>query len=181
MTLLFELEKAGCSKSILKLILKPSKGSNFTHLSSKSTRTSSTIRINFLYADCSSIPADWIKNTKGEEDPSIIGTSAADRSTKRLSIPKPWSADMRCSTVWTLTPSCSKHDDNLVSDTRYGSTLISFGGLRSTRLKTIPVFGAAGLNTRETFFPVCKPIPVALTRFFNVRCLCIDLFVEVLS
>ena len=36
---------------------------------------------------------------------------------------------------------------------------MSTGASRSTRLKTIPVSGEAGLKTVRTFFPVWRPIP----------------------
>ena len=108
---------------------------------------------------------------QGEDAPSIIGTSGEVRSINALSIPSPHSADIRCSTVCTLTPSFSRQDDNLVSTTEKGFASIETMGFKSTRLKTIPVLGAAGRNVSETFFPVWRPTPVALTRFFNVRCL----------
>ena len=38
----------------------------------------------------------------------------------------------------------------------------------------IPVFVGAGLKVNSTFFPVCKPTPVARITFFNVRCLIIN-------
>ena len=125
--------------------------------------------MNLFGADCSSIPADWIKNTKGEADPSIMGTSAAVKSTYTLSMPKPHNADIKCSTVCTLTPRYSRQEERRVSTTKNGSALMSTTGLRSIRLNTTPVFGAAGRSMSATVFPVCKPIPVALTKFFKVR------------
>jgi hypothetical protein len=56
-------------------------------------------------AFCSAMPADWMRNTKGPALPSMIGTSLADSSTVALSMPSPASADIRCSTVATRTPS----------------------------------------------------------------------------
>ena len=53
-------------------------------------------------AFCSSMPADCSKNTNGAALPSMIGTSAAVRSTNALSMPRPAIADIRCSTVPTL-------------------------------------------------------------------------------
>ena len=45
--------------------------------------------MNFLATGCSSMPADWIRNTKGAALPSRIGTSAASTSTQALSMPSP--------------------------------------------------------------------------------------------
>jgi hypothetical protein len=52
-----------------------------------------------LAAFCSSMPADWMRKTKGAALPSMMGISAASTSTQALSMPRPERADMRCSTV----------------------------------------------------------------------------------
>ena len=43
-------------------------------------------------------------------------------------------------------------------------------GFRSVRRNTIPVSTGAGDSVSNTFSPVCKPTPVALIEFRNVRC-----------
>ena len=50
-------------------------------LSSSRTAISRLMRMNFLAAFCSAMPADWIRNTKGPALPSMIGTSGALTST----------------------------------------------------------------------------------------------------
>ena len=100
--------------------MKPSNGSNSAHLSPSSTRTGLITRINFLGTSCSTTPADWIKNTKGAALPSIIGTSGLVNSTYTLSIPKPANADIKCSTVETLTSPSFNAVDKRVSPTLVG-------------------------------------------------------------
>ncbi len=142
------LLNTGWSKAIVKLTLKPSKGSKRAHLSSSFTITGWRIRINFLAAFCSSIPADWIRNTKGPALPSMIGTSGALTSTKALSMPKPAKADNKCSTVEIRTLPLAKEVESCVSPTLAGQALISTGDDKSIRLKTTPVSGAAGRKVR---------------------------------
>ena len=119
------------------------------------------------------MPADCIKKTNGPALPSIIGTSSAVRSTNALSIPKPASAESKCSTVDIRALSFTSVVERLVSPTYFGLAGISTAGSRSTLRNMIPVLAEAGRKVRSTFFPVCRPTPVALITFFNVRCLII--------
>ena len=60
-------------------------------------------------------------------------------------MPRPATAESKCSTVETLTCcSLTKQVHNVVSPTASGVALISTTGLRSIRRKTIPVFASAG-------------------------------------
>ena len=92
-----------------------------------------------------------------------------------LSIPKPAKADNRCSTVDIRISSLTNVVDKLVSPTYLGLAGISTAGSMSTLRKMIPVLVGAGLKVSNTFFPVCRPTPVARITFFNVRCLIIDI------
>ena len=91
--------------------------------------------MNFLAAFCSSIPADWMRKTKGAAEPSRMGTSGASRSTQALSMPNPAKADIRCSMVPTLTPSRSRQEHIRVSPTIRAWAGKSTGSGRSTRRK----------------------------------------------
>ena len=117
---------------------------------------------------CSSIPADCNRKTNGPALPSIIGTSGPSRWTKRLSIPNPAIADKRCSTVETFTSLAIKVVDKVVSPTFSGQALISTEGSTSVLVNIIPVPAGAGIKVNVIFFPVCRPIPVALIAFFIV-------------
>ncbi len=118
------------------------------------------------------MPADWIRNTNGPALPSMIGTSEALRSTYRLSMPRPASADIKCSIVETRVPSSATSVvESAVSPTRLGSARISHTGVRSTRRNTMPVLTGAGRSVMTTFSPLCMPTPVALMTFFRVLCL----------
>jgi hypothetical protein len=57
------------------------KGKEAGYLVSIFNRDLALMRINFFAAACSSIPADWIRNTNGPALPSMIGTSLALTST----------------------------------------------------------------------------------------------------
>ena len=104
----------------------------------------------------------------------MIGISAESISTYKLSIPKPASADSKCSTVDTLMLSgFIKQVHKVVSPTASGAALISTTGSRSIRRKTIPVFIGAGRRVTCTFSPLCSPTPTVETLSFNVRCLII--------
>ena len=121
------------------------------------------IFIIFIGALLISIPALVIASTNNFAEPSKIGTSSLSNSTNTLSIPSPYSAPIRCSIVEILTPLSL---DTVVQKTalltlkRFGTTMLSF--LRSTLLKIIPVFGSAGLITKPTFLPLCRPTPLNL-------------------
>ena len=85
-----------------------------------STITSIFFRIfkNFLFALSDFIPQLSIISIKGNELPSIMGTSGPFNSTIILSIPIPLKAAIKCSIVDTLTPySFSIVVHKLVSDT----------------------------------------------------------------
>jgi hypothetical protein len=82
-------------------------------------------------ADCSSMPADCIRNTNGPALPSMIGTSGADSSTKALSMPSPASADSRCSTVDTVAPPAASVVPSVVSVTLVARAGMSTAGSRS--------------------------------------------------
>ena len=73
--------KTGWLNSMVKATLKPLKGSKRAHLSPSSTCTGCLIRMNFFGAFCCTMPADWMRKTKGPALPSMIGTSAALKST----------------------------------------------------------------------------------------------------
>ena len=128
------------------------------------------MRMKRLGASCSTTPADCSRNTNGPDEPSMIGTSGADSSTSRLSIPSPARADIRCSTVWTLAPSRASPVHRVVSHTNSPEAGISTTGSRSTRRNTMPVSGAAGRIVRKTLSPLCRPTPVARITFLMVRC-----------
>ena len=74
----------GWSNSISKLTRNPSCGSNRAHLSPSCTSTVRRTRTNRFGAFCTSMPADWIRNTKGPALPSMIGTSPAVSSTNSV-------------------------------------------------------------------------------------------------
>ena len=89
---------------------------------------------------------------KGAALPSIIGTSSADNSISRLSMPSPQSADIRCSTVATCAEPSAILVDRVVSATysaRAGILLCA--ALRSERKKAIPVFASAGQGHADFF------------------------------
>src|ERR1043165_365611 len=85
-------------------------------------------------------------------------------------MPRPASADMRCSTVLTRSPSFIRQLDRRVSPTRSARAGISSGDARSTRRKTMPVSAGAGRSLIMTFWPVCKPTPEAAISDLRVRC-----------
>src|SRR3989338_1357018 len=89
---------------------------------------------------------------------------------------KPDMADSKCSTVETRILSLPRQVDKVVSITLLGVALISMAGVRSRRLKIMPVFIAAGRKVRVAFSPECNAIPVALMIRRKVRCLIIQLF-----
>ena len=115
------------------------------------------------------MPADWIRNTNGEDEPSRIGTSAASISSQTLSMPRPHRADIKCSTVPTRTPSTSRQEHMRVSPTNRALALMSTGVSRSTRRNTIPVSGAAGRSVKVTLRPECRPTPLARMTDLTVR------------
>ena len=86
-------------------------------------------------------------------------------------MPKPASADIRCSTVDTLAPSFSREDDRRVSPTLRASAGMATDCGKSTRWNTMPASGGPGRSVKSTRAPVCKPTPVVLTWDFSVRCL----------
>ena len=166
---------AGCANSIEKRSLKPKCGSRRAHLSPSRTSTGRFTLMKRLAARCSTMPADWTRNTNEPADPSRIGISGAVTSTYRLSMPRPASADIRCSTVATRTwlpgPSSAavSVDAMRVSVTRAAPQRISTGGSRSVRLNTIPVSASAGRKVSSTRSPECRPTPVVLTGILIVR------------
>src|SRR5690606_23515941 len=91
-------------------------------------------------------------------------------------MPRPASADIRCSTVATRTCPAAPESPAVsveamrVSLTRNASLRISTGGSRSTRRKTMPVLAAAGRSTSSTRSPECRPTPVVRTSERIVRC-----------
>ena len=91
----------------------------------------------------------------------------------RLSIAIPLNAAIKCSTVDIRALPSPTVVASRVSKTAACWAGISTAGLRSVRMKRIPVLTGAGRSVRRTFSPVCKPIPVALMAFFNVLCLII--------
>jgi hypothetical protein len=95
------------------------------------------------------MPADWMRNTNGPALPSMIGTSAAPSSTMALSMPSPASADIRCSTVATRTPSLISVVPSMVSPTCMPSPARPRGGSRSVRRNTMPVLTGAGPQGHE--------------------------------
>ena len=110
----------------------------------------------------------------------MIGTSAADNSTIILSIPKPANADIKCSIVATLVLFLIKVVPRFVSPTDFASAGISTKGSISTLLKIIPMLIPAGLRVIKTFFPVCKPTPVAFIVVFIVLCLNITYWSDII-
>ena len=116
------------------------------------------------------MPADWIRNTNGPALPSMIGTSPAVSSMKRLSMPRPASADIRCSTVDTPASPAASVVPSVVSVTFVARAGMSTGGSRSVRRNTMPVLGGAGLSTIRTLRPVCRPMPVDRIESLSVRC-----------
>ena len=116
------------------------------------------------------MPADSIKKIKEAELPSMIGTSGPCRSINALSIPKPAKAARICSTVMTEAFFLAIVVPSVVSVTFSARAGICWTGSRSSLLKIIPVFLAAGLRVSVTFSPECIPTPEALTIFDNVLC-----------
>src|SRR5512134_362912 len=127
-------------------------------------------RRNRFGAACSSSPACCSSSANGEALPSRIGSSGASRSTKALSMPRPLSADIRCSTVWTFAPSLISVDARRASPTSSARAGMSTGEARSMRRNTMPVSGGAGRRVMRTFWPVWRPTPEALINVFRVRC-----------
>ena len=120
-------------------------------------------------AFCSSMPADWSRNTKWPALPSMIGTSAALTSTSALSMPRPANADSRCSTVETfdLAPVQRRAQHGVADVLRVRLDVDGSG--RSVRRKMIRCPADAGRKVISTFLPVCSPTPVARIEFFSVR------------
>ncbi len=71
----------GWSNFTVKPSLKPSYGSKRATLSPSVTSTGRVMRMKRLGASCSATPADWMRNTNGPAEPSMIGSSAEDSST----------------------------------------------------------------------------------------------------
>ena len=118
------------------------------------------ILINLIGVDEDFIPADKIFSTNILADPSRMGNSCEFNSTIKLSIPKPYNAPIKCSTVETFVPcSFDKVVHKVVSITfsNVGITILLL--FKSILLKRIPVFGWAGKRFISTRFPVCKPSP----------------------
>ena len=131
----------------------------------------------FLDADealgrrCSSMPADCSRNTNGPALPSMIGTSAALRSTKALSMPRPGErreqmldgGDLRrrpCQAwcrAW-----CRRHSRRCAR--------MSTGDRQVGAAEHDARIRGAGPQRHQTFLPVCRPTPVARIEFFSVRC-----------
>ena len=132
--------------------------------------------MNFFGASCSMMPACCNKKINGPELPSIIGISEAVTSTIILSTPKPASADIKCSTVATRAPLCSRAEHMRVSRTVSGRACMLGAPGKSARTNTMPVSIAAGFKVSVTFSPLCKPTPVAFTCFFKVLCFNMTLF-----
>ena len=87
-------------------------------------------------------------------------------------MPRPASADIRCSTVATRTDASSgadRVDAMRVSVTWTARTGMSTAGSRSVRRNTMPVPAAAGRSVSSTRWPECSPTPVVLTRWRMVR------------
>ncbi|KGD34974.1 hypothetical protein DO72_5452 [Burkholderia pseudomallei] len=75
------LSTAGWRKSIVNFSLKPKYGSRRANLSPSRISTGFVTLMNFFAAFCSSMPADWIRNTNVAALPSMIGISSAVTST----------------------------------------------------------------------------------------------------
>jgi len=80
------------------------------------------------------------------------------------------SAAIRCSTVETEPPLLVKRVASSVLSTFKAWPGMITAGVKSVRRNTTPVSMGAGLRVRNTFLPVCKPMPVALMVFFRVLC-----------
>ena len=102
--------------------------------------------------------------------PSMIGTSGPAMSMRRLSMPRPHSADIRCSTVDTLASPRFNVDESRVSPISPARAGISTGATRSVRRNTIPLSTGAGASMSSTRAPVCKPTPVVEIALRSVRC-----------
>lgn len=100
----------------------------------------------------------------------MMGISSASTSTYRLSMPSPAQADIRCSTVDTRVPSFCSTEARRVSPIALAVAGISTAGSRSTRVKMMPLPGAAGRNVNVTLRPECNPMPTVLTTDLMVRC-----------
>ena len=99
----------------------------------------------------------------------MIGISGALTSTRQLSTPSPLKALIRCSIVATAAGPMLTVVAMRVSFTLRGAAGMSTAGERSVRRKTMPVPGGAGLRTRRTLRPLCRPMPTAATESRSVR------------
>ncbi len=86
------------------LIVLPLQGSIRAEDAPSSRTTGLHTRIARRGASCATIPAQSIRNTKGSELPSMMGSSGPLTSTTTLSRPLPAKAAIRCSTVDTVVP-----------------------------------------------------------------------------
>ena len=156
---------------MVKSSLKPSKGSNRAHLSPSRTSTGAMMRRKRLGASCSTMPADCSRKTNGPALPSMIGISGPATSTCRLSMPRPASADMTCSTVEMLAPSTFSVDDSRVSPTWWA---LAGSSDRSGQVGAMEhdagVRRGAGRSPSSTRAPVWRPTPVVLIGVLSVRC-----------
>ena len=78
----------------------------------------------------------------------MIGTSGADSSMLALSMPRPASAESRCSTVITEPGPRERPVHSMVSVTRSARAGISTSGSRSVRRNTMPWSTGAGRSVR---------------------------------
>src|SRR5574344_1371036 len=109
-------------------------------------------------------------STHGLALPSRIGISSPDTSAKTLSIPNPWRAESRCSTVATRVPDTLRVVPRAVSLTRFARAGMSTCGVTSTRRKMIPWLAGAGQRVTWTSCPVCGPLPERAIELVRVVC-----------
>ena len=130
------------------------------------SRISRTLRFSFWEV----IPAHSIKNTKGSEEPSMIGTSALSTSIIKLSIPQLQIAAIKCSIVEIEAPnSLAIEVPRLVVVTFLKSALISFlPDSKSILWKTMPELIGAGLIFILIFKPLCRPTELQLIELLIV-------------
>ena len=122
------------------------------------------------------MPTRPIASTHRRALPSRIGTSGPSKSMIALSIRIPCRADMRCSIVATGTSAAFSVVPWSVPPTLSAWAGISTAGLRSQRLKRMPVLAAAGRTVAWLKPPKCNPGPASVNASFIVVCNSIFLF-----
>jgi hypothetical protein len=119
-------------------------GREFRPLVAVLDATAFLTRMNFLAAFCSSMPADWMRKTKGAALPSMMGISAASTSTQDVVDAQAGEGRHQMLDGGDLGAVLFQAGGQARVADGEGIGRRSTGGSRSTRRKTMPVSVAAG-------------------------------------